>query len=173
MDGWFLEMWFFASLDEKGVKVYNKEENLEQTWPKSAVINFDPYKMNSQIFKTSPVWLKPLKWNQGGYDAIYVDIKKNLLKFIQITRGTEHSFKIEYFATFLKNLLEIKDFKIEIKTLEIYFLVPKKNVRDFKFKYSKITGQGLLEDLTRKGWGWKKTHEHEQVQVRGIQGFEE
>jgi hypothetical protein len=175
MDGWFLEMWFFASLDEEDIKVYNIDENLEETWPKSAVINFDPTKMSPNTFELSPIWLKPLKWNQGGYDAVYVDKEKNLVRFIQITRSDTHSFKIEYFKGFLENLKqiasEIKDRSlIEVKNLEIYFLVPKAKFRGFNFKYSTTTGQGGLATF---GKGWEKDNEYKQVKVRGIQGFDQ
>ena len=148
--------------------MYDNQENEQQFWPASVVTNFDPSKMTLEMFEKSPIWLKPLKWNQGGYDAVYVDIKKNLVRFVQITRWTEHSFKIEYFANFFENLRKIKDSKIEIKTLEIYFLVPKKNVNKFKIKDSEITGKGLLVVF---GKGWEKNKEHDQVKVRGIQGF--
>jgi hypothetical protein len=168
MDGWFLEMWFFASLRKEGVKVYITQEKEEQTWPGSSVINFDPEHTTMEILNRSPIWLKPVKWNQGGYDVVYIDTGKNLVRFVQVTRGTEHSFKIEYFSAFFQKLMEVKDLKVEIKTLEIYFLVPK-NVKEFKFKYSQISGQGGLHAFKK---GWEKGNEHNQVKVRGIQGLQ-
>ena len=76
------------------------------------------------------------------------------MRFVQITPGTEHSFKIEYFANFFENLRKIKDSKIEVKTMEIYSLVPKKNVNKFKIKDSEITGKGHLVAFGKVG---KKT----------------
>jgi hypothetical protein len=182
MDGWLLEMWFFAALSEEGVTVYNSSQNKEVTWPQSDILNFDPNQMNLDLFKSSPVWLKPLKWCQGGYDAVYVDMQKNLLKFVQITRSSTHSFKLNEFAIFLQNFKKVhtkfdvngkETTSIEVKALEIYFLVPKKTVREFQINYSQISGMGQLEDLVQKDWGWKKGHEHKQVKVRGIQGFDQ
>jgi hypothetical protein len=34
MDGWFLEMWVFASLCEEGVKLYDENRN-EESWPQA------------------------------------------------------------------------------------------------------------------------------------------
>jgi hypothetical protein len=56
MDGWLLEMWFFASLSEEGVTVYNSSQNEDVTWPQSDILNFDPNQMNLDLFKSSPVW---------------------------------------------------------------------------------------------------------------------
>ncbi|KAK5667203.1 hypothetical protein QVD99_006410 [Batrachochytrium dendrobatidis] len=35
MDGWMLEMWFFASLYYDGVKLFDENDNEVQTWPAS------------------------------------------------------------------------------------------------------------------------------------------
>jgi hypothetical protein len=176
MKDWLLEMWFFASLCKEGVKIYDRQENEEEEpWPKSNVLNFDPNDMSTDTFLQSPIWLKPLKWNQGGYDAVYVDKEKNLVRFVQVTRGKDHSFKIGYFAHFLEKFrqieTEIKGQSImEVKNLDIYFLVPKKKIQEFNIKNSQITGEGLLHIFAK---GWEKGNEHNQVKVRGIQGCDQ
>ena len=52
---------------------------------------------------------KPTKWNQGGYDVVFVTAlsEKNLaLLFGQVTKSITHSLKLKYFAevlSFLRN----------------------------------------------------------------------
>jgi len=124
------------------------------------VLYFDPEKPPN-IQDQATMWLKPLKWNQGGYDAVYVDRKNQLIRFVQITRGNEHSFKIQYFF----DLLEKFSKKFETKTLEIYFLVPKKQLLIFNIPNSKVEGQGLLKPF------WGENKEINQVKIRGIEGI--
>jgi hypothetical protein len=151
MEGWFLEIWFFLCLNKDGIKIYDKIN--KETLIKSDVIYFDQDDPPKDIQK--PTWLKPIKWNQGGYDAVYIENieivkkgkKKINIKFFQITRGIKHSLKIEYFEKLMKKLANY----YETKTLNIYFIVPFYNINIFKIPNSKVTGQGLL-DL----FGWKK-----------------
>ena len=72
------------------------------------------------------MWMKLLKWNQGGYDAVYVEKNKNLVRFVQITRGKMHLFKIEYFYNLFSKFRDI----FEIQTLEIFIVVPKEKMTD-------------------------------------------
>jgi len=45
----------------------------------------------------SSMWLKPERWNQGGYDATFIDQRACLLRFAQVTISHKHDFKSEYF----------------------------------------------------------------------------
>ena len=110
------------------------------------------------------VWLKPAKWNQGGYDAIYLDKGSGLVRFVQVTRGDSHSLKIEYFHQFLMMLRDSPS-SFEIRSLEIVFLVLKGKVDSFKV--SAVSGEGLLADF-----GWNKGDEAEKVDVVAIAGWE-
>ena len=75
---------------------------------------------------------KPTKWNQGGYDAIFVTAgsgKKLALRFGQLTKSTSHSLKLKYFAevvSFLKNAGYV------IESVEIAFIVPRQLISDFR-----------------------------------------
>jgi len=173
LDGWMLEIWFFAAIKYEGVKMFDRTKNVVSRWPKSAVLNFDPMDMSKDVFiRQTQIWLKPLKWNQGGYDAVYVDTNQNLLRFVQITRGSSHSLKLGYFASCLQKIQKIPGFQFQVESLEIYFLVPNSIIKDFQLEASDITGQGALEDRTRQDWGWKKYDEQNQVKIRGIQGLD-
>lgn len=109
-------------------------------------------------------WLKPVKWNQGGYDVIFVDKNQGYVRFVQITRGNRHSLRIEFFYDFLKRLQE-SDQSFEIKKLEIVFLLPEAKLQDFKI--SRVTGQGLLNAFS----GWECGKEKDQVLVLGMKGL--
>jgi KaiC/GvpD/RAD55 family RecA-like ATPase len=156
MEGWMLEMWFFASIKKETLKIYDNLDN-EELWPSCIVSKFDP---ENPVIDHSQIWLKPLKWNQGGYDAVYVDKKKNYVKFVQITKGKEHSFKIQYFYSCLEKFSDL----FVTKNVEIYILVTKDNISSFKI--GKIQGQGLLTPFN-----WKKGDEKTQVKIRWMKGM--
>jgi hypothetical protein len=160
MDGWLFEMWFFALLRHRGVTFYDGLGK-QWEWPSSVVKTLTD-------FPTLPddhgVWLKPIKWNHGGFDAIFIDKPGRLVRFVQVTRGDSHSFKIGYFNKFLRMLLDSPS-RFEIIALEIVFLVLKEKIVNFKI--SEVSGQGLLT-----AFGWKKGEETNNVQVVGITGWE-
>jgi hypothetical protein len=155
MEGWFLEIWFFAKLQNEGIKLYdlnNKEENFE----KSDILDFDPNNPPDLSKTYEPIWLKPLKWNQGGYDAVNVDVNNKIVKFFQITRSSEHSFKLKYFYELMLNFSNY----FETKTLEIYFIVPKDNILNFNIP----NGHGLLQPFK-----WEKGKEVNNIKICGIE----
>ncbi|KAI3655578.1 hypothetical protein MP638_004124 [Amoeboaphelidium occidentale] len=160
LDGWLLETWFFALLCKSGVKLRYKTESVEEEWPESIV----------ELYTKIPslpdggIWLKPLKWNQGGFDAIFIDKTQHFVRFVQITRADSHSFKIEYFHEFLSKLAKSPS-SFEITRLEIVFLVLKEKMNVFQI--SDVSGEGLLVPF-----GWKKGEEKEMVTIAGIDGWE-
>ena len=164
MDGWMLEMWFFACLRHSGVTLFNENGTEFQSWPQSHVETLDMASFPVLPDDTG-IWFKPCKWNQGGFDAIFLEKGKGLVKFVQVTGGESHSFKIEYFHGFLTALLDSPQ-SFEITNLEIYFVVDKKKLLDFKI--ADTTGQGLLSVF---GDGWGKGKEAERVKIVGIEGW--
>ncbi|KAJ1569032.1 hypothetical protein HK096_004456, partial [Nowakowskiella sp. JEL0078] len=149
MDGWLLELWFFASLRNGGVKVYDTDEHIF-TWTQTDLKIFDSSKI--PVIPDSRTWWKPIKWNQGGYDAFFTDKEQKLLTFIQITSSDTHSFKIEYFYALLAALSRSVN-TFEINALDIVFLVDKRKLSNFVI--GEVTGEGLLSAFT----GWKKGKE--------------
>ena len=105
--------------------------------------------------------MKPAKWNQGGYDAVFIDESQKLVRFVQVTRGDSHSLKLKYFRDFLVKQEQEVGYKVE--TLEIVFVVEQAKLQDFEI--SEVTGEGLL---TRWGADWKRGAETDSVKIRGI-----
>ena len=62
----------------------------------------------------------------------------------------------------MKNIQE-SNFTLVINNLEIYFIVPRKNILNFNISNSKIEGKGLLEPF-----GWKKNDE-QNLKIFGIE----
>ncbi|KAJ3337771.1 hypothetical protein HDU83_008501 [Entophlyctis luteolus] len=160
IDGWLLEMWFFASLLKGGVKIYHRNDNHTEVWPESTDIQMID---SSRIpfIPNFPVWFRPIKWNQGGYDAVCFDKPQNRILFVQVTRGDTHSFKIEYFYNLLKAVSESQS-SFEIKQLDIAFLVDKEKLQHFRI--SSVSGEGLLACFP----GWTQGTEKEKVKILGI-----
>ncbi len=105
-----------------------------------------------------PTWYKPNKWNQGGYDAFYIDAEHGHVRIVQITRSTSHSLKIEYFQKLITNLNNF-----QILNLEIIFLVPEDKISSFNLQVKNVSGQGLLAEF-----GYEKMKEHDRVKIVGL-----
>jgi hypothetical protein len=158
MDGWILEMYFFARLHKGGVTLYEGENTI--SWPEDSILVVDPE--NLPALPRSG-WLKPHKFNQGGYDAVYIDVEHKLLRFVQVTRANTHTLHIGYFSSFLTSL-QASASSFEIATLEIFFVVERKALPEFTF--STVTGEGLLAAFP----GWQKNEECKHVRLVGIDG---
>ena len=162
MDGWMLEMWFFASLRHGGVKLFDNSNEEFQTWPESNIKIVDNNSFPS-LPENNGVWFKPSKWNQGGFDAIFLEKGKGLVKFVQVAGGDTHSFKIEYFRSFLLALGQSPQ-SFEIKCLEIIFVVDQK--KRSTFNLAKPSVPGMLKDF-----GWKFGEELDKVKIVFIKGW--
>ena len=99
MNGWMFEMWFFASLSHGDVTLLDESGIVVQVWPQSDVTTLDINTFPS--LEKSRLWLKPIQWNQGGYDAIFIDKSKALVRLVQVTASDRLSFKIKFFYLFL------------------------------------------------------------------------
>ena len=164
MDGWLLEMLFFARLAKDGVTL-QKVDKEKMEWKQSSVLVVDIKEGKITKFpENEGIWLKPKQWNQGGYDAIYIDKHNGLVRFVQITNDETRSLKIECFAGFLDTLRDSK-VSFEIKTLEIVFIVELTKLE--KFSISTITGQGLLKSFE----GWEEGREKDRILILGMQGI--
>ncbi|OQR92669.1 crinkler (CRN) family protein, partial [Thraustotheca clavata] len=67
LNGWRTEMVFFSSLTHGSLELVDAKGNLLQTWQGQNIVSTDEIPVLSS---PEPVWIKPAKWNQGGYDAI-------------------------------------------------------------------------------------------------------
>ena len=155
-------MWFFACLRHGGVKLFDNSNDEFQTWPESNVKTLDINSLPA-LPENNGVWFKPSKWNQGGFDAIFLEKGKGLVKFVQVTGGDTHSFKIEYFRSFLLALGQSPQ-SFEITCLEIMFVVDQK--KRSTFNVAKPSVPGMLKDF-----GWKFGEELDKVKIVFIKGW--
>jgi hypothetical protein len=128
------------------------------SWLETSVMILQTDNFTVALSENKGVWLKPQKWNQGGYDAVYISKCSSLIRFVQVARGNTHSFKIEYFSSLLW-VLSNSDLSFVIKSLEIFFVVEKEKLSSFEL--STVTGMGLLSAFP----GWEKGKEKNLVQV--------
>ncbi|KAH9133699.1 hypothetical protein LEN26_007048 [Aphanomyces euteiches] len=146
MHGYLFEWLFLATVKEEKVELIDvNSENVPL--PMTEVCIFDPTKN----FKTTgegeehhicadKKWLKPVKWNQGGYDALYFDMVTQKVIFIQLTIATKHDLKLKFFDTVLSKLVAagMKEMKVEI-----YFVVKAEKLEEFKI--SNVVDSDVLE----------------------------
>ncbi|GMF20002.1 unnamed protein product [Phytophthora lilii] len=147
-----------SNLRDGGLKLVDAAGNVIQTCDESQVVVTDKIPAISFV---DPVWSKPEKWNQGGYDAIMVSKCTQHVRFVQVTRAHQHSFHIEYFYAWLELLSESSE-SFEVKTFKIFFVVEKDKLKSFELVT--VTGAGLLQQF-----GWQRGKEAERVKLVGMQ----
>jgi hypothetical protein len=139
MDGFIFEAWFFAELTVNGIRwvcVDNEVESRRQQWGPSGVTVFEPSRPIGIYLTHKRTWLAPLKWNQGGYDAVFVDTDMRLVRFVQVTRALTHNFHHIFFTEVLCSLAAEKIW-VPFDTVEMVFVVPECNLESFALPTSK------------------------------------
>ena len=167
VEGWLFEMRFFSKLKRGGIRC---EERLSQggrrriEWSEvGRLLPLDP--INPVPFSGDDAWMKPVKWNQGGYDAVFFSKKTRNLRFVKITRAAAHSLKLEFFASLLGRLKVVKGYRVQ--SIEICYIIPKQST---SFRITPISGLGLLSAY-KVGPGassaghWECGKEHGLVQI--------
>ncbi|KAE9076037.1 hypothetical protein PF007_g24775 [Phytophthora fragariae] len=153
MDGHLMEWLFLASVPKRAVELVGDNGVIDEL-PMAPVFSFDPKKRfgvrNGRI-KGNKSWLQPVAWNQGGYDAVYFDEDNGNVIFIQVTRSDTHSFKMRFF---FEVLLKLQMANMEIKTVEVYFVV--KSAQYLNFKINHIDDRDLLCNFDAR---WKQPEE--------------
>lgn len=95
-------------------------------WKCSPIYELDPTK--PQLADKQQMWLRPRHWNQGGYDAVFIDKEEKLIRFVQVTVREKHEFKDRFFNSLLDKLVLILG---DGYSVEVCFLVPEVMMRDF------------------------------------------
>jgi len=148
----------------------------EVTLPRSEVFKFDPRRKFKKLWNSdgtyftaiakSNVWLQPVEWNQGGYDAIYVDSMNRSVIFVQLTRSHQHHFQVHFFDEVLQDLqatttTDKKKTKAESQscllskwTVNVYFVV-----KESQLIQSKICQEENRERLSQFNAKWKQQPE--------------
>ncbi|KAE8882915.1 hypothetical protein PF003_g32855 [Phytophthora fragariae] len=158
VDGWIVDMYFFARIRKGGLVVYEGENVVE--FPQSIVVVVDP--TNLPVLPTK-CWLKPKRYNQGGYDAVYIDKDEGLERFVQVAKNDRESFLIHHFKVLLDSLE--KTALAAVNKLEIFCAIEKQKMPNFA--YSTVMGQGHLEKF-----GWAENEESSKVSRVAIKGVE-
>ncbi|KAF8418664.1 hypothetical protein EV426DRAFT_568050 [Tirmania nivea] len=126
IQGLFFEAKFFSLIrltrGQEKFQILTKDGMI--SWESPGVSRFDPQKPS--LPSTPSIWLMPEKWNQGGYDAIFIDRRQSLLRFIQVTIRHNHDFKCEYYNSVIDKI------GLEFKKIEVYFVVPVDKLSVFK-----------------------------------------
>ena len=162
--GWVFEMFVFSVLKHRpeGVQLTDVKTDESHNWPQATPTLFDP----SNVTKSTLVfekggWYQPLRWDQGGYDIVFIKIneatQKYRVTFVQVANGKEHDLKLQFMYLLLDQL---KDF-IEMEDVEIVFLVSNKNKAQFRIKT--VTGPGLLVPF-----GWIQGKEEERCKILAL-----
>lgn len=68
-------MYFFACVRKGGVTLYDGDKVIR--WSHGEFLVVDPWNLPEL---PTIGWLKPHKYNQGGYDAIYIDRAQKLVR---------------------------------------------------------------------------------------------
>ena len=159
MHGELLECWFFLSIQHNGIDVIDRNNSQLEHWNKCNVYDLDPNHIIA--LSSDPVWYRPIKHDQGGYDAVYVDKKNKLTRFVQVTKASKHSFKIRYF----RDLMDQFRNHFETTILDICFLTPMDIMNTFKI--TPVEGEGLLHAFH----DWEKGKETQSARILGAQDF--
>lgn len=117
---WVVEFAFLVKLRSKiEIEVSSHSTGNSEKWEVNGVIEeFEPTALS--VAPSNP-WLIPKRWNQGGYDFVQF-VPKEILRFVQVTRGKTHGFKLRYMIEMAKALRELN--LGETKFLDIVLLCP-------------------------------------------------
>jgi hypothetical protein len=86
----------------------------------------------------------------GGFDAVFLYVTndklkkaRNVVRFVQVTRGDTHSWNIVHLYRLLNGLRK----QIEIHVVEIFIVVEQTKLSTFRLTGFQINGQGLFMNL--------------------------
>ncbi|KAJ8561914.1 hypothetical protein ON010_g7765 [Phytophthora cinnamomi] len=92
-----------------------------------------------------PTWMAPVKWNQGGYDAVFIDKTEQLVRFVQVTRPECHTFDEKYFIDLLKRLVAGDLNKVAV--VELCFGVPMAWLETFSLPVGKEAFKKIVVEV--------------------------
>ena len=96
--GWIVEFDFLGQLHQAlrhKSKVVVSTQNKENHLSVREIQYIDPDGDLQHLSKRAGLWLIPIRWNQGGYDAIYIK-NENTVIFVQITCSKRHDLKLHH-----------------------------------------------------------------------------
>ncbi len=147
--GWVVEFDFLEQLADScasRAKFFNLYSNLKGyvLWRVSSVRSFDPHSPFEEPWLLNQ-FRRPIKWNQGGYDAVglFKEGRRMVVRFIQVTRGRTHKMNMRFFAYLAAKFSAY--YSAENMGVEIYLILPRFQGSKFVLKSTpKIVNSGLL-----------------------------
>ncbi|EKX35592.1 hypothetical protein GUITHDRAFT_79695 [Guillardia theta CCMP2712] len=160
LKGVLFEMLFFARIGrEPGLQVLLRSGRESEPpgvpekwdrWELYAVKDLDTSEIDeARRNGMTRMCLKPLKWNQGGYDAVIVDWNKTSVCFVQVTIAETHDLKLRYMSECLDSLGVEPGGNWEVR---IVFIVKKENL--YKFAVRHVENKDIL--LRKYGWAYSQ-----------------
>ncbi|EGZ07416.1 hypothetical protein PHYSODRAFT_306597 [Phytophthora sojae] len=142
VDGYMFKAWLFSELTHNGVRWQLPDAEPEQ-WELSTVNYFNPAchlgQLNYKGQYQDQTWLAPLKWNEAGYDAVFVD-KSKLVLLVQVTRAqTPSNLHCYAFVEVLNKLAAEKEL-MPFRKIEMCFVVPECNLTRLQRKHLAVAG---------------------------------
>lgn len=154
LDGWIFQMDFFyqllvASRMNTKLSVRHKDNDHIDEWDVGAIrsfYNLDDVSVFSNSIREND-WLNPTKVNQGCYDA--VQLCKDRIRFVQVTRAKSHSLKLSYVIALVKCL---RSLGCNFDDIDIVVVVPLCQLQRFAISQSTVYSDRALRALFPK-WG--------------------
>jgi hypothetical protein len=176
MFGWIFEEFFFKKICvDRMLPLITSESSEAGHFPagSSPFIFFDPEYLTSD---DCPVreWLRPRKFNQGGFDAVWLEPDANseasgTVIFVQCTTAEKHDAKLHYCKNFIDKARETG---IYVATkVEFYFIIPFRHLRFFSI--GSIVSPQSFAGLSSSSsvWGRNGDEAKRNLTVRGIRGW--
>ena len=163
MKGGFLEIFFFANAKTGKIPLRDKFGTIIVWETRGACAIFNPV-FPHPVDCTKNTWLMPKKWNQPGYDGVYLynDLAgRGCIRFVQVTQRQNHDVKLSYFREVIDMFCLRGIFTTEI--VEIFFIVPYS--KQAGYKIGTIESPDCLSDL-----GWPSTEKEvvATIEILGI-----
>lgn len=166
MDGHLFEEWVLASLRFHKLQYRERNEPEKTLYLKACGVDvFDPtwdvitrrtiitdvLSGVEGISEHLDQCFVPIKWNQAGYDAIYIgsdeqDSSRLRYIFLQVTRATTHKYDAEPFRDVL-NLLD--EHEVNVGNVELWFMVPLSILTQFKSKVTDLEWSDVVQTAFR------------------------
>lgn len=165
MNGAFFELYFFA---HTRLGVVNLRSDTGR------MISWTCERNSSYFFAEFPdpedcsqnKWLMPIKWNQPGYDCVFLyqssPEKENIIRFVQVTTAATHDLKLRYFSDLIEAFEKRGVFVPSL--IEIIFIVPTTIQSDFRI--GKIENP---EALARFDWPTTPAGIRSRIPILGLE----
>lgn len=160
LSGWFLEIFLFACARTGRIKLLSKS-GLQEDWNfEEAITSFSPSRPTRASCPEN-CWLKPLNFNNPGYDAVILIAETATVRFVQISRKKERAINLSPSLLLLAKLVENDIFSV--KSVEFFVICPTSILLS-----AKVTTIQSPAAFATHGWPSDLNTMRECIQIRGI-----